>query len=453
MNLLLTGATIVRALDPPVVERADLHVRDGRVAAVGAALSVDAPTIDCEGCLVLPGNVNAHAHAYSALARGMPYRLAPPADFLQILQRVWWRLDRALDGPMIRASALVAGREALLAGTTTLVDHHASPNAIDGSLHVVAEAFGELGLRSVLSYEVTDRDGPERSAAGLEENARFLRRSAEHWYPLARGMVGAHASFTLGDETLAACAALAGRTGTGMHIHVAEDAADEADAVARTGSRVVQRLAAAGALDEFTLLAHGVHLDPAEAELIRSANATVAHNPRSNMNNGVGRTPLSWLGDRVALGTDGIGSDLFEESRIAFLRRREEDLGTAPEWPLARLAVGSALVGRAFTEPLLGRLDPGAPADLVVLDYAAPTPLDAFTLAAHWIFGLASSSVRDVMVGGGLVVRDRRLTGVDESELLAGARTQAGRLWARLEEIATHPFSPSRLLATSIGAG
>jgi putative selenium metabolism protein SsnA len=453
MNLLLTGATVVRALDPPIIEQADVHVRDGRITTVGRALAIDAPARDCGGCLVIPGNVNAHAHAYSALARGMPYHLAPPTSFLEILQRVWWRLDRALDGPMIRASALVAGREALLAGTTSLVDHHASPNAIDGSLHVIAEAFGELGLRSVLAYEVTDRDGPERSVAGLEENARFLRRSTERWYPLARGMVGAHASFTLADETLAACAALAGRTGTGVHIHVAEDAVDEADAVARTGGRVVQRLAAAGALDEFALLAHGVHLDPAEAELVREARATIAHNPRSNMNNGVGRTPLGWLGNRVALGTDGIGGDLFEESRTGFLRRREEEGGTGPDWALARLAVGAGIVGRAFAEPLLGRLEPGAPADLVVLDYAAPTPLDAATLAAHWIFGLGSSAVRDVMVGGELVVRDRRLARVDEAELLAGANEQATRLWTRLEEIDTHPFSPSRLLATTIGAG
>ncbi|HSI99552.1 MAG TPA: amidohydrolase family protein [Patescibacteria group bacterium] len=453
MNLLLTGATVVRALDPPVVERADLHVRDGRIAAAGAALAVDAPTLDCGGCLVIPGNVNAHAHAYSALARGMPYHLAAPTTFLEILQRVWWRLDRALDGPMIRASALVAGREALLAGTTTLIDHHASPNAIDGSLHVIAEAFGELGLRSVLAYEVTDRDGPERSAAGIEENARFLRRSAEHWYPLARGMVGAHASFTLGDETLATCAALAGRTGSGLHIHVAEDAADEADAVARTGSRVVQRLAAAGVLDESALLAHAVHLDPAEAEMLRSTKVAVAHNPRSNMNNGVGRTPLGWLGDRVALGTDGIGGDLFEESRTAYLRRREEELETGPAWALGRLAVGSGLAGRAFAEPRLGRLEPGAPADLAVLDYAAPTPLDAATLAGHWIFGLSASTVRDVVVGGELVVRDRRLTRVDDAELVAGANEQTARLWARLEEIGTHPFSPSRLLATPIGAG
>jgi putative selenium metabolism protein SsnA len=451
MNMLLTGASVVTALDPPAVERVDLHVVGERIAAIGPALAVDAPALDCSGCIVVPGNVNAHTHAYSALARGMPYRLEPPTNFLEILQRVWWRLDRALDEATIRASALVAGREALLAGTTTLVDHHASPNAIDGSLHVIAEAFAELGLRSVLAYEVTDRDGLERAAAGIEENRRFLRRSAEGWYPLARGMVGAHASFTLSDETLAACAELTGETGAGLHVHVAEDAVDEVDAVARSRQRVVRRLADAGALDDRSLLAHAVHLDPAEAELVRSLGATVAHNPRSNMNNGVGRTPLGWLGERVALGTDGIGADMFEESRAAFLRRREEVLGTGPDWPLRRLRVGSGLVARTFGEPLLGRIRVGAPADLAVLDHAAPTPVDGSTLAAHWIFGLASAAVRDVMVGGVLVVRDRRLTRVDESELIAEARIQTERLWGRLDRIDVHPFAPARLLATPIG--
>jgi putative selenium metabolism protein SsnA len=451
VNLLLRGATVVRAVHPPAVESADVHVVGGRIAAVGQGLAVDAPTIDCHGCVAIPGNVNAHAHAYSALARGMPYHLAPPTTFIEILQRIWWRLDRALDAPMIRASALVAGREALLAGTTTLVDHHASPNAIDGSLDLIAEAFEELGLRSVLAYEVTDRDGPERTAAGLDENRRFLRRCADRRYPLARGMVGAHASFTLSDATLTACAALAGETGSGLHVHVAEDAADEADAVARTGRRVVQRLADARALDDHALLAHAVHLDPGEAELVRASGATVAHNPRSNMNNGVGRTPLDWLGERVALGTDGIGGDMFEESRVAYLRRREEDLATGTAWPLARLSVGSRLAGRIFDEPLLGRIEPGAPADIVVLDYAAPTLLDATTFAGHWIFGLGSGNVRDVLVGGELAVRDRRLTRVDEREVAAMAPIQSARLWERLEAIGPHPFAPTRLLATSIG--
>src|SRR5450755_2942445 len=240
----LVGGTVAVALDPPELARADLVIAGGRIAAVGTAPQGTARR-DCSGTLIIPGNVCAHHHLYSALARGMPYELEPPANFLQILQRVWWRLDRALDEPAIRLSALRGGLDALLAGTTTIVDHHASPNAIDGSLDIIAAALEELGLRSILCYEVTDRDGPGRAAAGIAENLRFLRTT----WPLARRMMGAHASFTLSDETLAAIVAGTEGAGVGIHIHVAEDAADERDALARSGTRVVQRVDAAGALD------------------------------------------------------------------------------------------------------------------------------------------------------------------------------------------------------------
>jgi cytosine/adenosine deaminase-related metal-dependent hydrolase len=256
-----------------------------------------------------------------------------------------------------------------------------------------------------------------------------------------RAMIGAHASFTLSTETLAACADLAREAGLGLHIHVAEDAADEADAIARFGRSVVRRLGELGALDGRALLAHGVHLGGDEIELIATAGATVVHNPRSNMNNGVGRAPVGALGERLALGTDGLGGDLFEETRVAYLRRREEDVSIGPGWAVARLAQGARVAGDAFEEPLLGRVDPGAPADLAVLEYAAPTPLDDGDLADHWIFGLTSAAVRDVVVGGELVVAGRRLTRVDGDEIAATARAAAGQLWARLEDVPAHSFS------------
>jgi cytosine/adenosine deaminase-related metal-dependent hydrolase len=303
----------------------------------------------------------------------------------------------------------------------------------------------------VLAYEVTDRDGAERADAGVEENRTFLKRVADGRWPLARGMVGGHASFTLSEETLAACVALAHETRSGIHLHLAEDQADQADAEARFGQRATPRLAAAGALTEAALVAHAIHLDPAEADLLRRSGATVAHNSRSNMNNAVGRAPLAWLGPRLALGTDGIGADMFEESRTALLRLREEGLDTPGGWPLAPLAEGGALAARLFGVPLLGRIEVGAPADLVVLDYASPTPLSEATLAAHWTFGLSAAAMRDVLVGGELVVRDRKLTRVDDAQLLLEAREETTRLWGRLERIGPHPFSPTRLLATAGG--
>ncbi len=467
-TLALCGGTVVLGLDPVELASADVVIDGDRIAAVGPAPR-GMPRRDCSGTLVLPGNVCAHTHLYSALSRGMPYRLAPPGNFLQILQRIWWRLDRALDERSIRMSALAGGLDALLAGTTTVFDHHASPNFIDGSLDVIASALGELGLRSVLCYEVTDRDGEDRAVAGIAENTRFLKAGQ----PLARGLMGAHASFTMSDATLEACAGAAAEAGTGVHIHVAEDAADQRDALAGHGCRVVDRLTAAGVVTERALLAHCVHVDSREREILLASGATIAHNARSNMNNGVGHSPVTVptrvgtplpgdtpdpdgpeppaAGDespgprgagRIALGTDGIGGDMITESQAAFFRAREASLLTSPSWPLARLAAGSRAAGQVFGEPLLGRIRAGAPADITVLDYAAPTPLSAGTVAGHWVFGLSPGQVRDVVVAGELVVADRRSTRVDQAALAAEAAAQAGRMWARLEDIPQHDFAP-----------
>jgi putative selenium metabolism protein SsnA len=420
----LTGATVLQSLDPPRVSEAELAIDGGRVAERSAGARVD-----CSGCLIVPGNVCAHTHLYSALARGMPYALEPPDDFLQILQRIWWRLDRALDLPAVRASATVGGLDALLAGTTTVIDHHASPNAIDGSLDAVEGQLSALGLRSVLCYEVSDRDGEARARSGLQETRRFLQRDV----PLARGLVGAHASFTLSDDTLRACIEIAREFDVGLHVHAAEDVVD---------AHAVERLAATEALDDRTLLAHGVHLDRHELELVSEAGSWLVHNARSNMNNAVGRAPLSGIDVRLPLGTDGIGGDMFEESHAAYFRRREDDVHAPADWPLRRLADGARLAAEIFREPGLGTLLPGAPADLVVLDYDAPTPLDAGTVAGHWIFGLGSRFVRDVMVAGEWAVRDRTPVQVDAAALLHDCRREAAVLWRRLDEVGPHPFVP-----------
>ena len=454
-SLALCGATVVVALDPPEVVTADVVLAGDRISAVGTA-PPGVPRRDCSGTLILPGNVCAHHHLYSALSRGMPYHLAAPVTFTEILQRVWWRLDRALDERSIRASALRGGLDALRAGTTTIVDHHASPNAIDGSLDIIADTLAELGVRSVLCYEVSDRDGPERAAAGIAENRRFLARaqaSAQASVPasvpgLARGMVGAHASFTLSDDTLAQLVDVTRQGGAGVHIHVAEDAADQVDARARCGRGVVERLDRAGLLTEQSLLAHCVHVAPAEIHAVADTGATVVCNPRSNMNNAIGHSPFNHLapgaGSGVALGTDGIGGDLFAESQAGYFRAREADLATPGDWPLARLAEGARFAGRVHGEPLLGSIRPGAPADLVVLDYPTPTPVTADNLVGHWVFGLSSAQVRDVLVAGELVVEDRRSTRVDEAEVAAEGSGEAERLWTRMDAIPPHDFTPER---------
>jgi putative selenium metabolism protein SsnA len=437
-TVVLTGGRVVTSLSPPRVVSADVAVADGRIVEVGPTIASGHPSVDCTGCLVIPGLVCAHHHLYSSLARGMPYRLDPPADFVQILRRVWWRLDRALDQGTVWASAILGGAVALLCGTTTIIDHHASPNAIEGSLDSIRSALDLLGARSVLCYEVTDRDGLDLAEAGLEENRRFLKGQ----WPLTRGMVGAHASFTLSEETLAACVDLARSAPAGLHVHVAEDQADQRDSMARFDRRVIDRLADAGALDDRALLAHCIHLDEGELSTIRASGATAVHNPASNMNNGVGHAPVGKLA-ALALGTDGIGGDMFAEGRAAYWRGREDDLAMAPQWVLDLQARSAQVAGQAFGEPLLGTIAPGAPADLVVLEYDPPTPLEDANLPSHWVYGMTSRHVRDVMVGGEWTVLQRHLARGDAKELTAQCNEAAARLWRRMEDIPEHPFTPA----------
>ncbi len=168
---------------------------------------------------VTPGLVCAHHHLYSALARGMPPPPETPTTFQGILEQVWWRLDSALDLEMLEWSAKLAAVEALETGTTTIIDHNETPNAIEGSLSVISEACAEVGVRVIVAYGVTDRHGPDGARRGLAENERFLRSGG-------KGLVGLHASFTCTDDTLERAAGLAADLGVGVHVHVCEGPED-----------------------------------------------------------------------------------------------------------------------------------------------------------------------------------------------------------------------------------
>ncbi|MFN2489441.1 MAG: amidohydrolase family protein [Actinomycetota bacterium] len=423
----LRGGLVVRS-PGGAVEATDLVVSEGRI---GGSASEGEP-VDVSGCLVVPGHACAHHHLYSTLARGMPAPGDPPRSFLEILERVWWRLDRALDLESAHLSALAGAVAAVRCGTTSLVDHHASPQAIDSSLDAVAEGIDGSGARAVVCYEVSDRHGVERGRAGIEENVRFL---AENRRERVRAMMGAHASFTLGARTLESLVDSARAAGAPIHIHLAEDDHDERDSVTKHGVRAAQRLRRAGALARGDLVAHGVCLDAAEVSLLQSSGAWLAHNARSNMNNGVGYAPVAMMLERVALGTDGIDGDMFAEARASYFRAREANLSATPQTTLERLAGGAAFVGALFGEPLLGSLLEGAPADLAVLEYDSPTPVDAGNLAGHYVFGLTTAAVRDVMVAGRWIVRDRRHQLVDEEELAARCRRAAPELWDRMQSL------------------
>jgi putative selenium metabolism protein SsnA len=436
MTYLLKSA-LVAALDRPAIELTDLRIEGGRVRERGARLEPRAgeEIIDLGGKLVMAGMVCAHTHLYSALARGMPAPPRAPLNFTEILELIWWRLDLALDEETIYWSAMAGALDAARAGATCLIDHHASPSHIIGSLNIVREAIEKVGLRGILCYEVTDRGGTQKRDEGLEENRAFLESikasQVSGSASLFRGMVGAHASFTLSDSSLGACAELMREHEAGIHIHVAEDLCDVEEARSKYGVGVVERLNRFGALNDRSILAHGVHLSERDIAIARSRDVWFAHNPRSNMNNQVGYAPIVSFGDHVLLGTDGIGADMFEEARTAFFKGRDEMTGLgAGDW-LNVLANNQRFASNAFGIDL-GSLAAGAAADLIVLDYRSPTPLAADNLAWHLAFGLSSASVASVMVNGKFIIKDGR-SPLDSEEVYGQIRKASEKLWARLK--------------------
>jgi putative selenium metabolism protein SsnA len=419
----LTSATLVE-LSPPRVRRGAIVVENGIIAKLADVAPKGMETLDCAGLVVMPGFTCAHTHLYSALARGMPPARERPQNFAQILERVWWKLDRALDAEAIELSALAGALDALRAGTTTLVDHHASPALIDGSLDLVAGALERVGIRGVLCYEVSDRGGSAEAKAGVRENDRFLGHLQDEPRPLVRGLVGGHAAFTLSDATAEALADVAIRRQSGLHIHVAEDAID----AQKDGHSTVEWLAKRGLLTPRALLAHCVHASDTDARRIAESGARVVHNPRSNANNAVGYARPGRFGEQALLGTDGIGADMRAEAFAAFLdaQSHHHTFDT----------VGALERNRAFAAWHFGcsfALEPGAAADLVAFDYRSPTPLESNNLAGHLLFGLPQATARHAVVDGRVVLRDGRATGVDEDELLARARDAAKKLWSRMQ--------------------
>lgn len=401
------------------MERGDFRVTagaGGRIERAGAARAEEDEVLECSGRLVVRAFACGHHHAYSALARGMPAPPRQPRSFAEILELVWWRLDRALDRDMVEASALATAMACALNGVTLVADHHSSPRSAAGSLETIAAAFERVGIRHLLCLELSDRDGEAAREEGLAESECYLASGRP-------GLVGLHASFTVGDGLLGRAVELARRHNTGIHIHVAEDPVDQERTLERYGLRVVERLHRAGALDlDGTVLAHCLHLDAAERELVAASPAWVVQNTESNQNNAVGVFDPRGLGGRIMLGTDGMHSDMIRSARAAFLAGQSVEAMT-PEHAAVRLrAVHRYAAGFGLERDN----------DLVVLDYDSPTPVQAENWPAHLVYGLESRHVVHVIAEGRPIVRDRRLVSADGEEILAFAREQARRLWRRL---------------------
>lgn len=422
-------------------------IKDGKIAQIGskkelAAHYPEVEQLDARGQYVMPGNICAHTHFYGAYARGLAIPGSAPKDFPEILEKLWWPLDRALDADSVRASADVMLLDAIKHGTTTLIDHHASPNAIEGSLDMISDAVDQSGLRAVLCYEVTDRNGMQGAETGIKENLRFIQRSMSGKVADGRvaGMFGLHASLTLSETSLEKCRSLA-PDGIGFHIHVAEHEADEYDSLAKSGLRVVDRLHKHGILGPRSIVAHAVHVDTQEVNLLLESGTWVTHQPRSNMNNGVGVAQvesLLRLGVPVCLGTDGFSHTMWEEWKTAYLLHKvwHRDPRRMNGSDVAKMGAvnNAALAGSFFPGAPVGVIKSGAHADLIFVDYKPYTPLTPGNLPWHIIFGFHESMVTTTMVAGNVLMRDRRVLTMDEEEIVARAQALAPGVWQRYQD-------------------
>ena len=442
--LITNGKLITWETPNRVLENYAVYIEGDKIAEVGtqsdlAARYPHADQLDAHGQYVMPGNICAHTHFYGAFARGMAIPGPAPKSFPEILGKLWWPLDKSLTLADVHVSAEVMLVEAIKHGTTTLIDHHASPNAIDGSLDIIAEAVDQSGLRAVLCYEVTDRDGPEKAQAGIRENVRFIERTRRA--PVAGGRVaatfGLHASLTLSEATLDACRQAATQD-VGFHLHVAEGIADEDDSLAKSGLRVVDRLHRHGLLGPHSIAAHAVHVDAREVCLLSETETWVTHQPRSNMNNGVGVAAVESLlraGIPVCLGTDGFTSTMWEEWKFAYLLQKAWNLDPRRMngADVAQMAVynNARLAGSFFPQAPLGLLAPGAFADLILVDYQPHTPLTAGNLPWQIIFGFNDGMVTTTICAGKLLMHDRKLLTMEEEAIAAHARELAVSAWER----------------------
>jgi putative selenium metabolism protein SsnA len=414
-------------------------VTDGAtVRAIGSAPELrrrfaDAQSVDCTGQIVLPGFICTHHHFYSTMARGMRPPGEPATHFVEILERLWWRLDRALSEEDVTLSAQIPVIECIRNGTTTVIDHHASPSCREGSLDRIEAAVREGGIRASLCYEVSDRN---LKGAGIAENERFLKRVGKGDGQIA-AMMGLHASFTVSDETVERCVAIARAAGVGCHIHVAEDAADRKDAIARYGLPTVERLHRLGVTGERSIFVHCIHIDESEMDRLAETRTIVVHNPESNMNNAVGVSKVLTMlkkGILVGLGTDGMSSDMLAQMRCAYLLHRldQRDPRVAFLEAPALLLTNNAEIARRQFGLALGQIREGGPADLAILDYHPPTPLGPENFFGHLLFGLVDAVVDTTVCAGRILMRNKKVLTLDEERLAARSRELALKLWQRL---------------------
>lgn len=423
----------------PFLEEGCVAVKEGVITGVGPTAELrrahpHARFLDAHGHVVLPGLINTHTHLYSIFARGMALKDSVPGNITG--ESLWWRLAKALTLDDVYWCAMVGMIACIRNGVTTVFDHHSSPGAVRGSVSRIADAAVLTGLRSCLCYEVSDRDGAEVATQGIEENRELLQRYKDSPDNRLRALFGLHASFTLSDSTLGRCRQVAADFEAGFHVHTSEARSDVDHCLREYGMRVVERWHRIGILGPRTLAAHCVHVDDRGIDLLRDTGTNVVHNPQSNMGNAVGCAPVHDMisrGVRVGLGTDGYTADMFESMRSANLLIKHRSGDPSAGWaepPAVLFRENAAIASECFGKPV-GKLVPGALADIILVDYDPPTPLQAANLDSHALFGFSGGAVTTTIIGGRVVMHRKELIAIDEKEVMAKSRAAAAELWKR----------------------
>jgi len=438
--IILKNATVIQFYPAQVTSGVDIVIENEFIKEVGKNIAEKYKAdkvIDASNKIIAPGIVCAHNHFYSALARGILADIKPSPDFISILKNLWWRLDRALDEETLYYSGIIGALEAVKCGTTSVIDHHASPSFIKGSLSVLQKSFEQVGLRGILAYEVTDRNGSKGLQDGIEESAQFIQEiqneKIDGKLHLIESAVGGHAPFTLDDKALQLMAEVVSATKSGIHLHVAEDEYDSSFSHHHYGKDILERLEEHNLLNEKSILVHGVHLTNNDLEILNRHDAFLIHNPRSNMNNSVGYMNHLHQVKNLGIGTDGIGANMFEETKFAYFKNQDAKgkMGMS-EW-MHVLQSGNVLLERYF-ENKFGKIEEGFAADVVILDYQAPTPLQSENLAGHFLFGFSSRDVETVIINGKIVYEERTFA-FDTSNIYKEAQKAAKKLWSKMNSI------------------
>lgn len=442
MILVGNGIVITQDNNNPIINNGAIVIKDNIIVEVGDYNALKSKYnnyefVDAKGKVIMPGIINNHHHIYSAFARGMDNKEAPSNNFVEILERLWWKMDKKLTLEDTKYSAYTTYIDCIKNGVTTVFDHHASPYSITDSLFTIGDVAKELGMRTTLCYEVSDRDGVDITNEGIYENVNFIKYANKDDSDMIKGLFGLHASFTLSNKTLEKCAKEMEGLNTGYHVHAAEGIADLHDTLKVSGKRVIERLNDYNILGDKTLAVHCIHINDNEMGLLKSTNTNVINNPESNMGNAVGCSPVLEMlnkGVTVGMGTDGYTSDMFESMKVFPIIQRHNRChpSVAFNETFKLLFENNKIIADKYFNREVGVLKEGAYADIIVLDYNPITPMNANNLHGHMLFGFTGRSVITTIINGKIIMKDREMLNIDEEKIFRKSRELAQKLWEKM---------------------